>query len=690
MRRSPRLAWAVTALLAVAAVAIVGLDRVPRRAESIEPVKESGEVAAVGDAEDLVSPEAAIGERRTPVSPTVDDAPPTVEAPVPALPEDARLVVRVLDSSGSPVEDVAVEWVVVHATYGVNEQSIDGTTDELGRLVPEHADRLLGARFGAGGGPWMLSALGLRGTLPFNEYEPRDGPDPQGVLWLEDEPAMGEVIDIVLPPSGSVRFEWDPLLAGDGSPVLENYHLHIRRADGDYFPGWRTGFTVPAGAAHHDFGPVGLGWEVYGSLTHPDLLGTLGTVRAAGPTQPGQAVTLRIPRADDQSDLVRLHGIATDATGTAMTATRTKVSLGDPDVRGTPGKGALTGDDGTWSFLVARATLDAHLGAEANPGLVTLSARRDGDVHRGTATFARADLEGEEVALGPIALVPPVPEGPEPILIAEGRVLDQAGEPIRRAYVSVEGRCAVRGTEVVEQPSEWTTLDSTRTDGEGRYVLREAVELTDGVVRVTAGHRDYLSVDPVEVAVGRDDVDFQLTRGLAVALKIDIEPWAAIADAVSLRFSGNGVSRSPSLMDFAGHYEERFSGLEAGNYRLEVRMRGGEWVLFEKEIDVQGDLDLGVVDLKGRFATCHLEITDETGAPLDQRYVRIVDAATGRTVDRSARIGDAGVCHVIVPNDIDGIRVIASDGRFAEVPASAFTVPTRGVVPPRLAVTVQR
>ena len=83
-------------------------------------------------------------------------------------------------------------------------------------------------------------------------------PDPPGVLWLTEEPQEGELVELVLPPAGAVRFEWDPIVR-DGAEVLAGYFLHIRRADGKHFPRWRTGFTVPPGATRHVFAPVGTG-----------------------------------------------------------------------------------------------------------------------------------------------------------------------------------------------------------------------------------------------------------------------------------------------------------------------------------------------------------------------------------------------------------------------------------------------
>lgn len=599
----------------------------------------------------------------------------------PSLDPDARLVVRVLDARGEPVVGVSIEWVLIWTMGQLSDGIIEGVSDAAGRIPIAETTRGLQGRFGkeppfAG----MVAKLGLRCTLPFEAYQPTDEDAAPGVLWLDTEPEHGAVIDLVLPPSGAVRFEWDALVDGRGEP-LEAPFLHIRRSDGKHFPGWRTGFNVPVGVTEHLFTPVGLGWEVYGALSHGEVVGTLGTVRAPGPTVAGETTVARIELEPAQLDLAYICGVALDAGGVPVSQRRLHAALGDPDERSAPQRSVLTDATGAWSFNVRRDQLA--------PRLTVLAPGQEGEP-RGEALLDLSDPERRAFEVGEITLVPTLREGSAETVLVRGRVTDTAGVALQDAYVSVKAQVRTRGGKPIDDSEAWTELGPARTNRSGLYEAQAAVELSNAMLRVCPSHRDCLSAESMEVPAGSVGVDFALTRGAAISLQVDADPWAVMSESITLRFAGESRSNQPSLMDFYGHYGGRFSGLAEGSYTLSFLIHGGDWVLHRQVVEVRGDVELGTVDLRGRLALCHLRLLALGGAAVPKGYVHVVDAATRTTIDRSAKVDERGQLDLVVPADVSALKLHYVGHGTAEIPASLFVVPEAGVAPVRTTITLVR
>ena len=169
------------------------------------------------------------------------------------------------------------------------------------------------------------------------------------------------------------------------------------------------------------------------------------------------------------------------------------------------------------------------------------------------------------------------------------------------------------------------------------------------------------------------DIEFRLVEGAAVRLQIEVEAILAITDYITLRFEGEGVHRSPSLLDFTGGYRGRFDGLAPGKYEPTVLLHGGDAVLHRQELDVIGDVDLGTIDLQGLTVSCHLWLQDAGGSTISRRYVSVLDPASGTTIDRSAKVDDRGRVTLRVPANLGAVLVQRSGVGSAEVPASWFT-----------------
>ena len=156
-----------------------------------------------------------------------------------------------------------------------------------------------------------------------------------------------------------------------------------------------------------------------------------------------------------------------------------------------------------------------------------------------------------------------------------------------------------------------------------------------------------------------------------------------------MRFKGNGRNNSPSLGDFRSHYNSRFSGLTPGTYTFQVELNS-EWVLYEQQVDVQAGqtVDLGTIDLGGQLKLCNLALVDPSGLPVEIQYVQVVESATQKWIDRSARIDKLGHLDLAVPADMGDLLILGQDGASAIIPASLLLTPKPGNEPARPTITL--
>jgi len=226
----------------------------------------------------------------------------------------------------------------------------------------------------------------------------------------------------------------------------------------------------------------------------------------------------------------------------------------------------------------------------------------------------------------------------------------------------------------VQYPDRLTLLGYASTDVDGGYAFEALAEIPSAEVHVTPSSSDHVRVESRQVVLGSTNADFELRRGASVTLDLELDPWTILLEPVALSFEGEGRRFNPSLMDFWGHYDKRFGGLEAGRYKLEVTLRGGDWVLYETTVDVgDGELDLGTIDLRGALEVVHLRALDESGTQIHKEYLVLTDAASGVAIEDSARTDETGRLTAIVPAAAGDLILRRNAGGSAEVPATWFT-----------------
>lgn len=609
------------------------------------------EPAAGGEARDEASPAEASTARVDPEEPVIDP--------------DARLVIRVVDGEGGPVRGIGLEWVFEVPGGRVRPQEIKGETDRFGLLEVERAGQFLDALFRpeevgayAGMGP---ERAGLRASLPFDEYEATPDDPAPGTLWLVEEPERGVPVEIVLPPTGLVRITWDAF-QGAGGELVQPEQLLVLRPSTEGPPRWRPRWRLDREPRESVDLRVGLGWELECDLWTGRVMGVQARSRHAGPTAAGEVVKIHLDPGAEGRRLVRLRGVAHDHAGAVLGDVPLRIEVG-PDPTQPFARGVVRSDeDGSWSVQAPLELLN---------GVVRVSDTSLRPADAADVALPSLGEAQEELDLGIVTLLPPEGHVPAIDLVA-GRVVDANGEGLGtgRTYVYVEAHArSVKGE--ARDPADWVQVARVRTSRDGSFEVRERVELADAMLRVTPSDADHFKAEPTLAAAGEDDLTLTLRKGCSVQVQIDADPWAALTEEISLRFQGEGRDHKPSIMDFASHYRGRFSGLDPGTYRLTVRIHGGEWVLHDEEVVVNGDVDLGRVDLRGALMQCYVAVQDADGRPLEKGWASTRDAATGVEIDGSARIDADGGAMLVVPRGVD-VMLTARDGAQALVPASWF------------------
>lgn len=650
--------------------------------DPVEPVTqvvpvEADDVAATDIDAPVVVEDADPGEREEVLPDQVVEPVDEVALDLP----ETSLKVRVVDGDGAPVAGVALEWVREFTTGDFDEGRVEGADDGRprhardrtngeGLLAVADGDRFFDALFDpqqvTNPLRTMTRRIGLRATMPFDEYEGGDEGEDETrpwTVWLDAAPDPEVPVEVVLPPFGWVEFTWDPVVDAFGDEV-EMFHLHVRRSDDGHFPGWRWGEWLEDGGTAYRFGPVGLGWEVYGAVSMDEMSGPLGVVYAPGPVREGQTVQVEVPVAETAASLVGLRGRVLREDGSPAGYERQTLRFGDPEEG--YGTSFVTRKDGTFRAQVTREHVQPLVTVEPQ-----MSDRREVAYTKLEPAVISAP-ETRVLDLGDLVLIPGLPEKS---MIVAGRVTDTTGAPIVGATVRVQAFATSQDGRQINDPGRLTLLGYARTDVDGAYAFEALVEIPNGELHVTPSSRDHVPAETRQVAVGNAAVDFELRQGASVTLDLELDPWGVMHDPIALSFEGEGRRFNPSLMDFFGHYDQRFGGLEPGRYTLQIVLRGGAWVLHESTVDVGslGTIDLGTIDLRGALGAVHLRALDGNGSQVREESLALYDADTGVQVEASVRTDGTGRLTAIVPTGAGDLILRRRTGGSGAVLATWFT-----------------
>jgi len=547
----------------------------PARAEELSPAARAEEPGS-GELQAVESPTEArtAPATREELARTAD----TAEA------RAGDLVVEVVDPSGTPRAGIPLQIGQSQPGNGgdwskVQEHGTLEFSDAAGRVVFAG----LRSRIASEGSSLLLCA-----DLPFDE-------PPQ--LWLDASVLAAPIVRFPLPPGGRLAVVVSEL---DGSRAPAGSKLRIQLLKPEEFhepdlsgPQWT--WPLVEGAFHIPWVELGRDWEL--AAWRPK--GKEPTrERVRGPSAMSELVELELVLGSDHP-VVSFRVL--DPTGSPLA--RSELELARSSLFGALDRSQLTTDaegrftlDGSVNFFEGGAFSVTHRPAEGEPWM------------------GRASLPGDPAPGwhdgGDIRLTA------EPLLVA-GRVVDARGTPVAGAEV------------LVGRESRWTWGEAAvirgKCDERGAFELRgmwaeEAFPLharaetwRSPEQEVRQGARDVVLVlTPRHTLSGELLVDEGVDPG---ALHFALEgPDGARSGLerkqgfgfVPLSLLGEAVTRPP------GHFE--LEPIEGGTFDLLFLLEDVELTRLTGLV-VHADLELGVVDLRGRIATCELELVggDDTG-----------------------------------------------------------------------------
>lgn len=529
------------------------------------------------------------------------------------------LVVVVVDSTGSPVRGVPVEYVLVRRLGGEDELVLASATTrgEVGRATFEgsliSAWRERSAEYQLGFAPRV------RVALPFR-------PPVQRELGPERE------------PDGTVRleipgFSWltvTPEPAGDdasGSPP-DVHHLTWERVD----PGAHD-IVVHGAAGELLVGPLGCDWRVRIRAWGAARTWPIGETIARSPATPGDLSQVSIV----VSSAVEVTGRAVRPSGEVLAgATLVAIMTGGGDKRT-----GFTKTDGEGSFRV-------HL--DGDFALETLELR---GIEGGAGAYkGLAHVEpGSGLEVGTITLATPDEQVQQGATVLQGFVWNEAGEPVEGAVVRPWG---LVDDEVVPLPSALSA-----PDGSFSVVSEVPVGLRDLSVSVTAAGYVETTMDDVGVD---SSVRVSLEEGATLSGSVAVPDWVPL-DQITIQRAGGGTTNRRVLADWVGElpldgeaHPFLWTGLKSGAESIQVGIRGATWVLSDHRVEVvrPSAATLSPVDLRARLRLIELSLLGTEGPLADA--VLEVTGSSGKGYS-SLRSGQDGRVLFLLPVDEEAIRV---------------------------------
>ncbi len=480
------------------------------------------------------------------------------------LAPDPEILVHVVRDDGTPAALVPVS---LRRTSGAGSATLSRSlTDSDGFATLTHVSSFLTVEERA---PAYSVALELP-VEPGLEapFDPRSWPDTP--------------LEFVLPPTGSVEVR---VLQTDGSPLSEPTDVQLQIASAssaeDRAPQQATLHTS-SGTALFPFAALG---KIFSVSAVPREGGKPGTASGPGPRTKNERVVIEV-RAGGA--FATLTGRLVNSAGRTLPSTRFEFEL-FPEGGGSK----RTDDAGGFRIGCTEACTDLE---------ILVSDAWDRTLRGGVAV--PAPLSPGEHDFGEVRLE----LGP---LLAGGQVLDDADRPLPGARVT----CAVDGLDVA----------ACVTDHQGRFLLHGDAEAE--LLEITAAHARYLPLYE-EAPRGSQNLELRLSGVGRIVGRLDLDPQVPLEGIVVRALSDEHGETEARLARYDGSFE--LAHLSAGRWAVDARVAeelacGAIRVedVIVRSGETTTDPRLAPLDLRGRFKSFVIRLTDETGAPLALPHARV-------------------------------------------------------------------
>lgn len=371
-------------------------------------------------------------------------------------------------------------------------------------------------------------------------------------------PLPTETLQLQMPGFGSVVLR---TVDADGRPYTHPVRGELRVSTADP-GGWSR---VPLRKEQNEptitFAQVGLGLTLEASCRLDDRDFRWTSEPIAGPTQPGETITVDLVVAPDAA---MLYGRLVDDDGAPMRDVESTFLISSAGGR-LEGEEVTTDDNGRFHL--------PYRVREDQTAPFSLEIRNDDTAPtRGIAAGLPRLPEAGITDLGDLTIS-------EFGAIAQGVVLNDAGQPVRRAEVQLQKeRPRTRGPE--EQRGEMRFADesfvSTRTDEDGRFALYG--DLVPGRYQLEVSRRGHFDAE-VSLLPGGRDMRIELVRRCRLLGTLLLPEWME-RDRLQLtltRMDGASEDREPAEEEprnWRGATYAFFDGIKPGTYDLSFRMDG--------------------------------------------------------------------------------------------------------------------
>ncbi len=494
--------------------------------------------------------------------------------------------VSVIDRGQNPQEGIPVD--LVWSDEGFAFDVATQITDESGRAVFHDFNILQTTVMASEDG--LLVALGI--PLP-------EGSDP-GMTRQPAVPTVagvGDAIQLVLPETGSIVLK---LVEANGDACTVDGFARLQDPTGQ---GQRITLSKSS-AGEIRFPWIGLGLELTGFLRF-DGSSQEQEFPIIGPVRSGEVIELEVTRVAWPS----LSGRLLRPDGSPVLATRLDASV----IEGTAGfdfpfgDSILTDSEGRFRLEIALDDLE-----EETPAVVYRLTLDGPDMIRLEAELAwdrSTDPDGAE--LGDVTMTAPP-------IFASGRILDEAGNGIGRAMITLNLEDGAGGDSFLEDSWELYAREHRYTNRNGDFILYGEAQEGNFRLEITA---DNFAGKIVPVLHGQTGMVIVLGGSADLSGRVLIDADLP-ADSIQVMVRQGRDRETVYLDGDDGDYQWLYQSATAESVSVsietelgEVLMEGQDFNLFPGTVNAPPSLN--PIDLRGLLHGYQVQVTDASGASLD-------------------------------------------------------------------------